>query len=1057
MKQKLRKVSLALLMCLLSITSYAQTALRGTVIDQQGEPVIGASVIVEGAATVQGTVTDFDGNFTLNVKPGVSLKISFVGYKTATVAAKDGMRVVLEEETTMLKAVEVVAYGVQKKVTVTGALSSVKSEDLVRTPVSSVSNVLAGQLSGVTTIQYSGEPGSDAATVFVRGQGTWADSAPLIQVDGVERSMGDIDPEDIESITVLKDASATAVFGVRGANGVVLITTKRGAEGKAKIDITTSFSALTPTKMLELANSVEYARFHNQMAVNDGINPLFSEGVIEKFETGSDPIRFPNMRWSDYIMKDVTTQTKHNVNISGGTKNMRYFVSAGMMTQGGLFQEFGDDFHYDYRYNRFNYRTNLDLDVTPSTTLSFNVAGNVSNAQKPRTNQGASGMIMAMTQSTPFSSPGIIDGKYITTTTDYPDGLTLPFSGGSAMTYYKSDKYGGYYNYNDNKLQMDLQLQQKLDFITKGLLFKIKGSYNSLFSETKGASVERAAYSPVIMPKTDDKGNIIYDADGKIVYDPTNIQYRKEGENTPPSYEQDTGKARDWYFETTLNYNRSFGAHTVTALLLYNQSKEYYPSGNWSDLPRGYVGLVGRVTYDWNNRYMAEFNIGYNGSENFHPDRRYGTFPAGSIGWVISDEPFFKPLKNVVSFMKLRASWGLVGNDKIGGSRFMYLSDPYLYNTAMAARGGYAYNYGIENSKLYPAYYEDVKNKNNPEVTWEKAFKQDYGFDMNFLNDRLILTFDYYTEHRTNILLRDYSAPSIVGFEPPYSNQGIVDSNGWEISLKWNDKISNDFRYWATINLSHNQNEVIEKKETPYTNDYQYEKGHRIGARYMHQFFRFYDADTPRLYEETFGQPFPKQLVELQDGDAVFVDLDGNGYIDGDDKTRMLGYTDDPEFLAGLNAGFAWKDFEFNMQWTGAWNVSRMISDVFRMPFLDRTTHDHGGLLKYHLENTWTSDAPGQDYEYPRASWAHWDNNYADCALYEKDAKYLRLKTLMVAYNMHFPFLKKLGINRAQLALSGYNLLTFTPYIWGDPETRASTSPSYPLQRTYTVSLKLNF
>ena len=1045
MKLKLRRVSLTLMMILLATIASAQSELRGVVVDQEGEPVIGASVLVVGAKVATGTVTDFDGNFILKANPGAKLRISFVGYKTATVEAKNGMRVVLEEEATMLKGVEIVAYGVQKKVTVTGALSSVKTEDLTRTPVSSVNNVLAGQLSGVTTVQYSGEPGSDAASIFVRGQGTWADSAPLIQVDGVERTMGDIDPEDIESITVLKDASATAVFGVRGANGVVLITTKRGQEGKAKIDITTSFSALTPTKMLELANSYEYGTFFNQMQRNDfdfssgeTFTPMFSDELLKKFQDGSDPIRFPNMRWNEYIMKDVTLQTKHNINISGGTKSMRYFVSAGFMTQGGLFEEFdGDDFHYDYRYNRFNYRTNLDLDVTPTTTLSFNVAGTVDNAQKPRTSQGASGMIMAMTQSTPFSSPGIVDGRLVSAATDYTD-ITLPFVGGSAMTYYSSGGTGGFYKNNNNKLQMDLQLQQKLDFITKGLQFKIKGSYNSNYYEQKGASVGRATYTPVIQ----DNGTILY---------------RKDGENTPPSYEQSTNKGRDWYFETQLNYNRTFGEHTVGALVLYNQSKEYYPS-SYSDIPRGYVGLVGRVTYDWKNRYMAEFNVGYNGSENFHPDRRYGTFPAGSIGWVISDEPFFKPLKSVVSFMKLRASWGLVGNDKIGGSRFMYLADPYLYNTAMAARGGYAYNFGIENSTLYPAYYEDVNNKNNPDLTWEKAFKQDYGVDVNFLDDRLRATFDYYKEHRTDILLRDYTAPAVVGFQPPYSNLGIVDSWGWELSLKWNDKIGTDFRYWATVNISHNQNEIIEKKEAPLNNEYQYEKGHRIGSRYMYQFFRFYDADTPRLYEETFGQPYPKQLVDLKDGDAVFVDLDGNGYIDENDKTRDLGYTDDPEFLAGLNAGFAWKDFEFNMQWTAAWNVSRVISDVFRYPFLDRTTKDRGGLLKYHLDNTWNPENPGQDYEYPRATWTNGTtNNYQDCALYEKDAKYLRLKTLMIAYNMHFPFLKKLGINRAQLALSGYNLLTFTPYIWGDPETRASSSPSYPLQRTYTASLKLNF
>ena len=1035
------------LFSVLAVTASAQSkTVTGSVVDNTGEPVIGASVVVKG--TTNGTITDFDGNFSISGVPNDgTIQISFVGYKTQdiSVAGKSSVKVVLAEDTEMLDEVEVVAYGVQKKVTVTGAVSSVKSDDLVRTPVSSVNNVLAGQLSGVTTVQYSGEPGSDGATIFVRGQGTWADSAPLIQVDGVERSMGDIDPEDIESITVLKDASATAVFGVRGANGVVLITTKRGKEGKAKIDINTSFSALTPTRIVEQANSYEYGVFYNQMQKNDfdfssgeTFTPMFSDEILQKFKDGSDPIRFPNMRWSDYIMKDVTMQTKHNVNISGGTKSMRYFVSAGFMTQGGLFNEFGDDFHYDYRYQRFNYRANLDLDVTKTTTLSFNVAGSVDNAQKPNTGQGASGMIMSMLQSSPFYSPGIVDGKYIMTTTDYTDGVVLPFVSGAAMNYYYDGSKGGYIHSNNNKLQLDLQLQQKLDFITKGLVFKVKGSYNNTFNVNKTGSVNRAVYQPVIQ----DDGTILY---------------RKSGENTPLSYSESSGRARNWYMEAQLNYSRSFGDHTVGGLVLYNQSKEYYPS-TYGDIPRGYVGLVGRATYDYKNRYMAEFNVGYNGSENFHPDRRFGIFPAGSIGWVASEESFFKPLKKVISFLKLRASVGLVGNDKVGGSRFMYLADPYLYNTSMASRGGYAYNFGVENSTLFPAYYEDVKNKNNPEVTWEKALKQDYGFDINFFDDRLRATFDYYKEHRTDILLRDYSAPSIVGFQPPYANLGVVDSWGWEVSLNWNHKVNDNFRYWATLNLSHNQNEIIEKKEAPYTNDYQYEKGHRIGSRYMYQFFRFYDEDTPRLYEETFGQPYPEQLTNLEDGDAVFVDLDGNGVINEDDKTRALGYTDDPQYIAGLNAGFAWKDFEFNMQWTGAWDVSRIISDVFRYPFLDRTTKDRGGLLKYQIENTWDPNNPGQNYEYPRATWTNGaTNNYQDCALYEKDAKYLRLKTLMVAYNMKFPFFKKVGVERAQVALSGYNLLTFTPYLWGDPETRASSSPSYPLQRTYTISLKLNF
>lgn len=1030
----------------------SQQVVTGVVVDDMGEAVIGATVTVDGGDASMGTLTDINGRFSINAAKGARLRITYVGYKPVVVAAQNGMRVQLQSEEVSLRGVEVVAYGVQKKVTVTGALSSVKGAELTRTPVSSVNNVIAGQLSGVTSVQYSGEPGSDAATIFVRGQGTWNDSSPLIQVDGVERSMSDIDPEDIESITVLKDASATAVFGVRGANGVVLITTKRGTEGKAKVDVSTSFSALAPTKMVEQAGSYGYAQFYNQMQLNDfdasggaEFTPMFSDAVLQKFKDGNDPIRFPSMQWADYIMKDVTLQTKHSVNVSGGTKNLRYFVSAGMMTQGGLFKEFNQDYDYGYQYNRFNYRANLDLDVTQSTTVSFNVAGNVSNADKPNTGGGSSGLIMTMYQATPFSSPGIIDGKFVSTSTDYSDGVTLPFVGGNGLSYFGNGGIGdieaingGHISTNINKLQIDLQLQQKLDFVTKGLLLKLKGAYNNQFNVVKSGTVTKATYYPIL------------DEDGKIVY-------RKYGENGLQTYEEETGKARDWYFEASLNYNRTLGDHTFTGLLLYNQSKTYYPS-TYRDVPRGYVGLVGRATYDYQNRYLAEFNIGYNGSENFHPDRRFGTFPAGSVGWVVSEEKFFKPLDGVVSFLKLRASWGLVGNDRIGGSRFMYTSDPYVVGDGQyLVRDGHGYNFGIDNATLHMGAYEMAKN--NPDVSWEKAFKQDYGVDINFLDNRLRTTFDYYREHRTNILLQDMTAPSYVGYAVPYANLGVVDSWGWELSLKWNDNIGKDFRYWVSVNVSYNQNEIKEKKEAPLKNDYQYEKGHRIGARYMYQFFRFYDEDTPRLYEETFGEPFPKQLVDLKDGDAVFVDLDHNGIIDDNDKTRAIGYTDDPEYIAGINCGFSYKDWEFSMQWTGAWNVSRMIEDVFRIPFKSRTGMSDGGLLQYHIDHTWSPDNPGQDYDYPRATWANGlNNNYLDCSLYEKDAKYLRLKTIALAYNFHADFLKrKLGINNLQIAISGYNLLTFTPFIWGDPETRTSSAPSYPLQKTYTVSLKLNF
>lgn len=1030
------RMMLAILVALLtSLGAQAQAdMIKGSVFDDTGEALIGATIMAEGKTGV-GTVTDIDGNFTLKVKPGTKLRVTYVGYEPQTVTAQDGMRIVLKNSATTLNAVEVVAYGVQKKVTVTGAISSVKGDELVKTPVSSVNNVLAGTLTGVTTVQTSGEPGDDAATVYVRGQGTWNNSAPLIQVDGVERSMNDIDPEEIESITVLKDASATAVFGVRGANGVVLITTKRGKEGKPKIDISTSFSAVNPTKMIEQASSWEYATFHNMMKDNDGAPHTFSDEIVEKFRTGDDPIRFPSTRWSDYIMKKTTLQTKSNVNISGGTKDVRYFVSLGLMTQGGLFKEFDYDENFSYSYNRFNYRSNLDIDVTPTTKVSFDVSGIVSSDHKPRTSQGASGMIREMYQATPFSSPGIVDGRLVYAATDYTDGLVLPFIGGSGLTYINSAGTGGSYNNNLNKLQADLSLVQKLDFLTKGLSFRLKGSYNSQFSVQKGITISRATYTPVIQP------------DGSMLY-------RKTGSKGQRAYEEKSDKARDWYFEAAFNYNREFGLHNVGALLLYNQSKIYYPKA-YSDIPSGYIGLVGRVTYNYDNKYMAEFNIGYNGSENFHPDRRFGTFPAGSIGWVVSNEKFWEPITPIVDFFKLRASWGLVGNDKVGGDRFMYLADPFSYNDKMAARGGYAYNFGINNGLLTPGYQES--GKNNPEVTWEKAFKQDYGFDAYFLNQQLKFTFDYYKEHRTGILLRDMTAPSYIGFEVPYANLGIVDSHGFEFSLAWNQRLNENWRYWATLNLSTNSNKVIEMKESPQTNVYQYAAGHRIGARSMYKFFRFYDEETPALYEKTFGQPFPQQMTEMKPGDAVYVDLDGNGKIDADDMTRDLGYTDDPQWVAGLNMGVQFKNLELSMMWTGAWGVSRMISDVFRNPFLSRTGREDGGLLSYHLYHSWNAENPGQDYDYPRPSWNAWDNNYATSTLYEKDSKYLRLKTIQLAYTMDFPWVKKIGMRNMQVAFSGYNLLTFTPYIFGDPEATASASPSYPLQKTYTISLKLNF
>ena len=1051
---------LTALVCLLaSLALYAQeTTVTGSVFDDQGEPLIGATVMV--AKSTIGTSTDLDGNFSIKCKPGAKLVFSYVGYETQEVPAKEGMQVILKESASMLDAVEVVAFGVQKKVTMTGAVSSIKNEDLTRTPVSSVNNVLAGQLSGVSTVQTSGEPGSDAAEIFVRGKATWVDAKPLIQVDGVERDMWDIDPNEIESISVLKDASATAVFGVRGANGVILVTTKRGKEGKAKIDVSLNFSAQQPTKLIEMANSVEYANFYNYMMQSDGQGAVFSDEVISRFAATDyiNSVRFPNMRWTDYIFKKTTFQQQHNVNISGGNKRVRYFISAGFFSQDGIFNQFGrDDFAFDYRYNRFNYRSNLDINVTPTTTVTVNVAGKIDSSAKPRTGQGASGMVKAIYAATPFSSAGFDDqGRYIGTNTDAdynieydaegnPHSVTLPFVGSSPMTYVTYQP-GAYHN-TANTITTDFIVDQKLDVITKNLSLRAKASYNSGFNQNKELTSSAATVTPRMMP------------DGTMEFITTSF----EEDASYKIASGGLGKWRNWYLEASLNWNREFGENHLTALVLYNQSKEYYPK-TYSDIARGYVGLVGRVTYDYDNRYLAEVNFGYNGSENFAPGKRFGTFPAGSIGWVVSNEKFMEGLQPWLSFLKFRATLGKVGNDKIGGSRFMYLSDPFGINGSAVlerptSENPYGYNFGTGNGVYgtLPGAWE--MQKNNPDLTWEKAVKQNYGVEIQFFNDRLKTSFDYYKEHRTDILLQNYNASTILGYTPAMTNFGVVDSWGWELSVGWSDFVGKDFSYWARFNLSYNDNKIKRDGQAPQTYDYQKTVGHRIGSRLQKLFWGYYDDTAVARYEAQYGEgSFPTQLKpndKLNPGDPIYVDLNGDGKIDDNDSSYDFGKTDDPRFIAGLNFGGSWRGISLSMQFTGAWDVTRSIGGAFQTPFYNAAGDGQGGLLKTHLLDSWSEDHPNA--EYPRPTLAYAKHTYTSSTLWEKDASYLRCKSLQVAYDFDMAWMKKLGMRNLQLSFSSYNLFTFTKYKWGDPENRASSSPDYPLTRTYTIGLKVGF
>ena len=997
----------------------------GTVKDTNGEPIIGANVMVVGSAT--GVITDIDGNFTLNVPVGSKLQFSFIGYKEQVVPVKKGisLNIVLEEDAQMLGEVEVVAYGVQKKVSVTGAISSMRGDDLLKTPAGSISNILSGQVTGISSVQYSGEPGADAADIYVRGIATTNNATPLIQVDGVERDFSQIDPNEIESVTILKDASATAVFGVRGANGVILITTKRGAEGKAKISFTTSAGVNVRTKELEFANSYQYASYVNMMRTNDGNEPLYSDEQLAAFRDHTNPLLYPDINWIDYCMNKAAFQSQHNVSISGGTNNMRYFVSAGLFTQDGMFKQFNltDDFNFDYK--RYNYRANLDFDISKTTLLSVNIGGRVESKRTPESGEDQNQLFRKLYWAVPFASAGIVDGKYIKTNADY---VTKPGADGLESYYGK-----GFRNQTTNVLNLDLVLDQKLDFITKGLSIKLKGSYNSSYSTTKIASSSVATYTPVV----DDKGA---------------ITYKKSGSDSQTSYrEGDYGKGRDWYMELALNYNRKFGNHSVTGLFLYNQSKRYYPGGTYDYIPTGYVGLVGRVTYDWKTRYLAEFNVGYNGSENFNPENRYGFFPAGSIGWIVSEEPFFAPIKKVVNYFKVRATLGMVGNDNYAGQRFLYLPGSYGYgqNNDHNGPGGF-FGQNIGNAK--PGAWEATQS--NPYAKWETAVKQNYGLDFNILNDHLSVSADYFIEKRRDILRTPDYLPGILGMTLPAINVNKVENKGFEIQAKWNDRIGTDFRYWANFNISFARNKIVFMNEVEQNEPWMYQTGRRINSRSMYKFWGFYDETADLRYQEEFGIPISDHGITLQPGDAVYVDLNKDGKLDGNDATRDIGFTDLPEYTAGLNLGFSWKNFDFSMQWTGAWNVDRMLSE-FRQPLGDT---QNKGLLLYQYENTWRSSEDSYTAKFPRITATNRKNNFEKGSdLYLINASYLRLKNIEIGYNFDFPFMRKLKLNSCRMYVNGYNLLTFTAFDWGDPESRQSDRPNYPLNRVFNIGLKLGF
>lgn len=990
---------------------------KGVVKDESGEPMAGVNVVIE--ETTIGTMTDSQGRFSLNVPSrNARIKFSYIGYKEQLVstAGKNELNIVLTEDAEMLEEVQIIAYGSQKKVTVTGAISSVGTKDLLKSPVPNVAQALTGKIPGLSTIQYSGQPGADDPTLFVRGIGSLdaKRAKPLIMVDGVERSFFRLDPNEIENVTVLKDASATAVFGVRGANGVILVTTKRGEEGKAQISVSTSASLQKPIRLFEYANSYDYAMAMNELSKNDGAIPSFDETAINAFKNHTDPLLYPDINWMDMIMKPVSFQSQHNLNISGGTDRVRYFTSIGILTQDGLFRSFDAGYNSNFTYNRYNYRANVDIDVTKSTLVSINLGGRLEDTGEPNLK---SNLFTALTRATPFGGAGIHDGKWIHSSPDNIAGWT---KGGLENADPFEFFYGkGYNQLIKNEINLDLSIKQKLDVITKGLSITVKGSYNSSYWHKKIRYKTIPYYTAHRDPETNE------------------LFYRKFREESQLGFEESTGKGRNWYLEGSLNYDRKFGKHHVSGLVLYNQWRDQYPDEyDYNSIPRGYVGLVGRATYDYNNRYMADINIGYNGSENFAPGHRYGLFPAFSAGWILSEEEFMKQ-QSFINYLKIRGSYGIVGNDLMNTrARFFYLPDAYdPYGTG--------YNFGTDVWDNRPGATE--KQMGNPLVSWEKAGKQNYGIDFSILNEHLSGSFDYFIEKRHDILTTRNTAPNFIAISMPVVNIGKVDNKGLEVVLKWNHAVS-DFKYWINTNLSYTKNKVIYKDEIPHKYPWLYETGQSVG-----QSFGFIFDGLVTEADVKSGK-LPDHKLDLKPGDAKYKDLNGDNIIDDNDQCP-IGNPIYPQLTAGATIGFEYKGFDFSMLWVGSAKVSRFIGDALRVPFNGGSY----GLLQYMISDHWTPETVTTATTPRFSSTANANNYVRNSTLWLKDASYMRLKNVQIGYTFKGNWMKTIYLKNMRVYASGENLLTFDHIRIADPEATDNKRFEYPLQMIFNVGLNLNF
>jgi TonB-linked SusC/RagA family outer membrane protein len=981
----------------------------GLITDANGEAIISASVSVNG--TTIGTVTDTSGKFSLEVPSNAVLTVSYMGYKTQeiNVNGKSDFQITLLEDENLLDDVVVVGYGTQKKLSITGAVSTALVSKLQSISTPSLSNTLAGSMSGIITRQTSGEPGNDASQIFIRGMGTWVNRNPLTLVDGIERDLNMINAQEIESITMLKDASATAVYGVRGANGVILITTKRGVEGRPKVEFRTENAVLSALRMPNYVNGFEYANLVNEALVYSGKTKRYRNSELNKFITGSDPYLYPDVNWVDEVLNKNAYQSINNLNVSGGNQIVKYYVNIGYTKQTGLYKE---DSRNPYRTNadvtRYNFRSNIDVKVNKHFDLNMGIGGIIQHNYYP-----------GVLSSEIFYSIKVIPP--IQYQPINPDGS---IAGGTA---YLADNpwamatQTGYDRQDRNTIQGTFTGKLDLsEWITKGL--SLKGTF----------SYDHFAYFH----------NVRYKEYGTKLYKPDangNEQYIAGREEKPMSYWVGKEANRSVYAEIAANYDRAFDLHKISALFLANR-REYVNLGtdNYrTNLPYHRQGLAGRLTYNYNDRYLTELNFGYNGSENFPKGKRYGFFPSISAGWIVSGENFWNNFAQI-SHLKLRGSFGQVGNDEIGGTRFLYEN---IYGSSTYG------NWFGSSQTAYPGLGETQIG--NPNVTWEVATKSDVGLDIHFFNNKLQIQLDGFLELRKGILLRRQgTTPEFSGIEAtviPYANLGKVENKGIDGMIDYSDK-SGDFFWSLKGTFTFARNKVLYNDEAK--PKYPYQSG--IGKK-IDQPFGLIAIGFFKDQDDINNSPRQTFMSVVKPGDIKYADVNHDEVIDNYDAVT-IGYPRTPEIVAGLGASMIWKNWELSLFFNGVTSTSIFIEGESIYAF-QRGLGTYNILREYY-DNRWTPENPNA--KYPAVSEMENPNNNQRSSLYLRDASYLRLKSAEIAYRIPKKAIERLKLDNVRFFINGMNLFTWDKLKIINPESDYGTG-SYPLQRSINLGLQIGF